>query len=143
MQMAANFAADKTNLDGVESRNSFREIACAATDTINAALSMKVAALQVASGPGFDQLFLANQVAALTEAKRSINEDLIGWSNSGDLKTSIRFIRQRAPDGTPAVTASDFMNSAPALGIVPDLKTLTALVTGLAGTPDGGAGETR
>ncbi len=143
MQMATNFAADKTNLDGVESRNSLKEVACGATDTVNAALSMKLAALQAAAGPGFDQTFLTNQVAALTEAKRSINEDLIGWSNSGDLKTTIRFIRQRAPEGTPAVTAADFMSSAPALGIVPDLKALTALLAGPGGTPDGGAGDTQ
>jgi Domain of unknown function (DUF4142) len=143
MQMAANFAADKSNLDGVESRNSLKEVACAATDTVNVALSMDLAALQAAAGPGFDHTFLTSQVAALTEAKRSINEDLIGWSNSGDLKTTIRFIRQRSPDGTPAVTAADFMSSAPALGIVPDLKALMGLLAGPGATPDGGAGETQ
>ena len=143
IQMATNFTADKTNLDCVESRNSLKEIACAATDTVSAALNMKLAALQAEAGPGFDQTFLANQVAALTEAKRSINEDLIGWSNSGDLKTTIRFIRQRAPDGTPAVTAADFMSGTPALGIVPDLKALTALLAGPGATPDGGVGETQ
>ena len=143
VQMAANFAADKTNLDGVESRNSLKESACAATEAVGAALSMKLAALQAAAGLGFDQTFLANQVAALTAAKRSINEDLIGWSNSGDLKTTIRFIRQRAPDGTPAVTAADFTTDAPALGIVPDLKALTALLAASGAVPDAGAGETQ
>lgn len=142
-QMAANRAADKTNLDAVESRNSLKEIPCAATDTVATVLSMKVAALQAAAGVVFDQVFLTNQVAALTEAKRSINEDLIGWSNSGDLKTTIRFIRQRAIDGTPAVTAADFTSSAPAVGIVPDLKALTALLAGTGAKPDGGAGDTQ
>src|SRR6266478_3453949 len=135
MQMTDNFDADRTNLDGVESRNSLKEVGCAATDIASAALSMKLASLQTAAGVGFDQTFLTNQVAALTEAKRSINEDLIGWSNSGDLKTTLRFIRQRAIDGTPAVTVADFMNNAPALGIVPDLKALQALQGGPATAP--------
>jgi predicted outer membrane protein len=140
-QMASDFAADKTNLDAVEARNSFLETPCSVTDTVSGRLTASLQQLMGASGAGFDQAFVSTQVDALTEAKRSINEDLIGWVNSGDLKTSLRFDRQRALDGAPAVTATDFLSDAAALGIVPDLKQLQELLGmgQMPPAPDGGS----
>jgi hypothetical protein len=138
-QMAANFAADKTDLDNDEAQNSFKEIPCWAYDTVSGQLNASLQQLMAASGSGFDQAFLTTQIAALTEAKRSINEDLIGWSNSGALKTSLRFDRQRALDGAPAVTAKDFVSDAAALGIVPDLKALQLLMSMPMPIPEGGS----
>ncbi len=138
-QMASDFAADKANLDAVEAKDSLTEAPCAESEKENAALGMYLTQLQSNGANGFDQAFVTTQVAALTEATRAINEDLIGWSNSGDLKTSLRFYRQRALDGAPAVSASDFMSDAAASGLVPDLKALQALLQG--GTADASSGD--
>jgi hypothetical protein len=138
-QMASDFAADKDNLDAVEAKDSLMESPCPESEKESAALGMYLTQLQASGAAGFDQAFVTTQVAALTEATRAINEDLIGWSNSGDLKTSLRFYRQRALDGAPAVSAKDFLGDAAALGVVPDLQALQALLQG--SMPDASAGD--
>jgi predicted outer membrane protein len=142
-QMAADFAGDESALDALEAQLAIAEAPCAETQTLSDDLASDLAPLQSAIGAAFDEAFVASQQAALTEVKQSINLDLIGCAANGNLKTFLRFVRLRTLDGGTSLTAFD---GGAALGIVPDLAAIQALVDGgatVTATLDGGGVDAR
>jgi predicted outer membrane protein len=124
-QMLADFTASKSDLDALEGRLAVAEAACPESQRVSADLTADLAQAQSAGPATFDAVFIQSQVAALSEIKQVVNDDLIGCAANGDLKTSLRFDRRRTVDG----------GGDAAYGVVPDLAAFDALF-------DGGAAQT-
>jgi predicted outer membrane protein len=125
-QMEADFREDQANLDALEEALAVAETPCPESRKAAADLGARLPAVDSA----FDHAFVAGQVAALKEIKRTINTELVGCAANGNLKTALRFERMRASDG-----GAD-------RGVVADLAALQALAetSGGAGTLDGAKG---
>ncbi|HEY2514473.1 MAG TPA: DUF4142 domain-containing protein, partial [Polyangiaceae bacterium] len=121
-QMASDFRAQQSNLAALEAQLGVTGVACDESARLTTDLAADLAATSGLTGAAFDDAFDTSQVAALSEIKQAINLDLLGCAANGNLKTTLRFDRLRSPDGG---TVAD---GGPALGIVPDLAALQALL---------------
>lgn len=125
--MASDFQSQQSNLATLEAQLGVSGVACTESVRLAADLAADLAATSGLTGPAFDDAFCTSQVAALGEIKQTINLDLIGCAGNGNLKTTLRFVRLRTPDGGTSVADGGL-----ALGVVPDLAALQALL------PEGG-----